>query len=139
MIGRTVIHVIDERIQALPGPLFSFSAFLGAATKLSIAPQLGAAVAIVSIFTPSFLLVLGSAPYWSRIRAAARAQSVLAAINAAVVGLLVAALYRPIGSSTLHTMGDAAFAIVALCALTVGRVPPWAVVLAGALTGMLLA
>ena len=124
--------------QAMPGPLFSFAAFLGATTNLAILPVLGAAIAVIGIFAPSFFLVLGTAPFWNRLRADARARSILAGINAAVVGLLLAALYRPIGIGAVHSIGDVAFIAVALGALTWGRVPAWILVIAGALAGWLL-
>jgi chromate transporter len=124
--------------QAMPGPLFTFAAFLGASTNSGIDPALGALLCTLAIFAPSFLMVIGLAPFWVNVRNNSRAQSMLAAINAAVVGLLLAALYRPIGVSALHQPVDWLFCAIALLALTLGRVPAWAVVLAGALAGLVL-
>ena len=124
--------------QAVPGPLFTFAAFLGASVQGWPGGALGAAVCLVSIFVPAFLLVAGALPFWEPLRASPAARGALAGVNAAVVGLLLAALVDPVGVSALRGWADAALALAALGALQRARVPPWAVVLAcGALGGLL--
>ncbi|WP_353254647.1 chromate efflux transporter [Burkholderia anthina] len=121
--------------QAVPGPLFTFSAFLGASLRDAPNGWLGGAIALVSIFAPSFLLVAGTAPFWERLRRSTRMQAALAGVNAAVVGLLVAALYHPVWSDTIVSPRDFAAALVAFVALLFWRMPPWAVVIASAALG----
>ena len=121
--------------QAVPGPLFTFAAFLGAAMAPGWAGAGLALLAILGIFLPAFLLVAGALPWWASLRQRAWARGVLAGVNAAVVGLLLAALYQPVATSALHSAADVALALVALAALLRWRVPPWAVVVATALTG----
>ena len=121
--------------QAVPGPLFTFAAFLGAAMAPGWAGAGLALLAILGIFLPAFLLVAGALPWWAPLRQRAWARGVLAGVNAAVVGLLLAALYQPVATSALHNAADVALALVALAALLRWRVPPWAVVVATALTG----
>ena len=121
--------------QAVPGPLFTFAAFLGAAMAPGWAGAGLALLAILGIFLPAFLLVAGALPWWAPLRQRAWARGVLAGVNAAVVGLLLAALYQPVATSALHSAADVALALVALAALLRWRVPPWAVVVATALAG----
>jgi chromate transporter len=121
--------------QAVPGPLFTFAAFLGAAMAPGWAGAGFALLATVGIFLPAFLLVAGALPWWAQLRQRAGARGVLAGVNAAVVGLLLAALWHPVASSALHGPADVALAAIALAALLWWRVPPWAVVLATALAG----
>ncbi|WP_443798164.1 chromate transporter, partial [Burkholderia vietnamiensis] len=121
--------------QAVPGPLFTFAAFLGAALRDAPNGWLGATLALVSIFAPSFLLVAGTAPFWERLRRSTRMQAALAGVNAAVVGLLLAALYQPVWRETIVSSRDFAAALVAFIALVFWRVPPWAVVIASAALG----
>lgn len=123
--------------QAVPGPLFTFSAFLGASLRDAPTGWLGGTIALVSIFAPSFLLVAGTAPFWERLRRSTRMQAALAGVNAAVVGLLLAALYHPVWSETIVSPRDFAAALVAFVALVFWRVPPWAVVIASAALGWL--
>ncbi|MCR4471234.1 chromate efflux transporter [Burkholderia sp. SCN-KJ] len=123
--------------QAVPGPLFTFSAFLGASLRDAPNGWLGGTIALVSIFAPSFLLVAGTAPFWERLRRSTRMQAALAGVNAAVVGLLLAALYHPVWSETIVSPRDFAEALVAFVALVFWRVPPWAVVIASAALGWL--
>ncbi|KWF41795.1 chromate transporter [Burkholderia diffusa] len=123
--------------QAVPGPLFTFSAFLGASLRDAPNGWLGATIALVSIFAPSFLLVAGTAPFWERLRRSTHMQAALAGVNAAVVGLLLAALYHPVWSDTIVSPRDFAAALVAFVALVFWRVPPWAVVIASAALGWL--
>ncbi|MGR3909368.1 chromate efflux transporter [Burkholderia sp. SR8] len=121
--------------QAVPGPLFTFSAFLGASLRDAPDGWLGGTIALVSIFAPSFLLVAGTAPFWERLRRSTRMQAALAGVNAAVVGLLLAALYHPVWSETVVVPRDFAAALVAFVALVFWRVPPWALVIASAALG----
>ncbi|TAK70018.1 MAG: chromate efflux transporter [Actinomycetota bacterium] len=109
--------------QAIPGPLFTFSAFLG---QSSTGP-VGAIVAVVAIFAPGMLLLFGLLPYWTRIRTAPTVHAGLVMVNGAVVGLLAAAWYDPIIVSSVHAPLDVAFAAALFLFLRL-RVPPWAVV-----------
>ena len=119
-------------VQAVPGPLFTFAAFLGAASQQGPGGWTGAAVALVGIFLPSLLLVLGALPLWATLRRLPALRSALLGINAAVVGLLLAAFYDPVWTAAIHTPRDFALALAALLLLQVWKVPPWAVVLGGA-------
>ena len=121
--------------QAVPGPLFTFAAFLGAAGTSTPNGWAGGALCVIAIFAPSFLLVFGALPFWERLRRHGATRAALAGVNAAVVGLLLAALYHPVWTSAVLTPPDFALALLALVALAVWRVPPWAVVLACALAG----
>jgi len=118
--------------QAVPGPLFTFAAFLGAAAHLGSGGWLGAGVALVGIFLPGFLLVAGALPLWAGLRHLPAMRSALTGINAAVVGLLLAAFYDPVWTASIHTPRDFALALVALLLLQMWKTPPWAVVLGGA-------
>lgn len=120
--------------QAVPGPLFTFAAYLGAA-MLGVS---GAMLALTAIFLPAFLLVVGALPWWAQLRASPSAQSALAGVNAGVVGLLAAALYDPVWVSTIHSVADFGLALAALGALMVLRLSPWIVVLAFSGLGALL-
>jgi chromate transporter len=121
--------------QAVPGPLFSFGAFVGA----EVAGVPGALVGLVSLFLPAGLLVLGILPFWNALQRHPRWAGALETVNAGVVGLLGAALYSPVGTSTLLKPGDAVLAGLFVLALTVGKVPSWAVVLGGTLATVLVA
>ncbi len=125
--------------QAVPGPLFTFAAFLGASLPGSQGGWLGALVCLVAIFVPSFLLVAGALPFWEPLRRHAHAQAALAGVNAAVVGLLLAALYHPVWTSAIARPSDFALALLAFAALVFWRLPPWQVVLASAAAGVALA
>lgn len=124
--------------QAVPGPLFSFAAFLGAAMSEAPNGWLGGLIGLLAIFAPSFLLVVGVLPFWERLRRNLRAQAALLGVNAAVVGVLLAALYEPVWTSAIHAPQDIALALAALLALMFWRLPAWLVVLASAGTGGLL-
>ena len=126
-------------VQAVPGPLFTFAAFLGAAMQQPPTGWLGGVVALLAIFAPSFLLVLGALPFWERLRGHTRTQAALAGTNAAVVGLLLAALYQPVWTSAIHTPPDFGLALVAWVALMFWKWPPWLVVLGSAVGGAVLA
>jgi chromate transporter len=125
-------------VQAVPGPLFTFAAFLGAAdVRLAHAPLAGAAAALAGIFAPSFLLLAMVAPLWGRLRALPRAARVIGALGAAVVGLLAAVFVTPVASSIATAPVALAIAVLAFALLRVARWPSWAVVLAGAAAGAL--
>ncbi|MBW5448168.1 chromate efflux transporter [Cohnella sp. CFH 77786] len=124
--------------QAVPGPLFTFAAFVGAASAPGAAGWLRAAVMLTAVFLPSFLLVAGAMPYWERLRANRSARSALAGVNASVVGLLLAALYDPVWTSAVRDAGDVAVAAAAFAALAYKRIPPIAVVAACAAAGWII-
>jgi len=119
--------------QAVPGPLFSFAAYIGAVAKTDMAGWAGAATCLVAIFLPGMLLICGVLPFWQQLRRAQAMQAALKGINASVVGILTAAFCGPIWGSAVHGIADFAFALVALVLLLSGRVPTWSVVLCGAL------
>jgi len=125
--------------QAVPGPLFTFAAFLGASMHAAPSGWSGGAIALGAIFLPAFLLVAGALPFWEALRHNARMQAALAGVNAAVVGLLLAALYRPVWTSAIHGPGDVLLAAAALAALVVLKLPPWLVVAACGVAGWLTA
>ena len=124
--------------QAVPGPLFSFAAFAGATLAMPPNGIAGAALALVAIYLPSFLLVFGALPFWYRLRQVARLRAALDIVNAAVVGLLLAALYDPVFVSAVARPADLALALLALGALVIVRIPPWLVVVLSAAAGPLL-
>ena len=121
--------------QAVPGPLFTFSAYLGAVMN----GWRGALLTLVAIFLPSFLLVIGALPFWDKLRANAKFQSALSGINAAVVGLLIAALYQPVWTSAIHSPADFALGLVGFGLLMFWQWPPWIVVVLSAAAGEMLA
>jgi len=122
--------------QAVPGPLFTFAAYLGAVVKPSPHGLAGAALGLFGIFIPGILILLGTLPFWENFRKRARAQAAMRGINAAVVGVLGAALYNPVWTSSVKTSGDFGVALLGFVLLTVWRVPPLAVVILGALGGI---
>jgi chromate transporter len=124
--------------QAVPGPLFSFAAYLGAVQSLPPAGWLGAGIALVGIFLPSFLLVWGAMPFWDTLRTAERFRRALAGTNAAVVGILAAALYSPVWTSAVTRPVDVVVAAAGFGLLATGRAPPIAVVALCAVAGQLL-
>ena len=117
--------------QAVPGPLFSFAAFLGAAMNQAPTAWAGGVLCLVALFAPAFLLVVGALPFWEALRRSVSAQAALAGINAAVLGLLLAALYQPVWTSTIHRPQDFVLSLLAFVALTFWKIPPWLVVLGG--------
>jgi chromate transporter len=121
--------------QAVPGPLFTFAAYLGAAMIPPPNGALGALIAVVAIFVPSFLLVIGLLPFWDVLRRRHSMQAALRGVNAAVVGVLLAALYTPVWTSGVHTPAGFGLALAAFLALTLWAMPPWIVVAMGALLG----
>jgi chromate transporter len=127
--------------QAVPGPLFTFAAYLG--TVMGPAPNgwAGAAICLVAVFVPSFLLVIGVLPFWDALRRVQAVRRALTGVNAAVVGLLLAALYNPVWTSAIFTAGDFGLALAAFALLELWKAPPWLVVVlcaaGGAGLGML--
>jgi chromate transporter len=124
--------------QAVPGPLFTFSAFLGAARGPWPNGVVGAAIGLVAIFLPGALLVYAALPFWNLFRRHPAFQRALSGINAAVVGILLAALYLTIWTQTIHHPSDFGVALVALALLMVWKRPPWQVVLLGVMAGAAL-
>jgi chromate transporter len=125
--------------QAVPGPLFTFAAYLGAVVSPSPHGVAGAALGLCGIFLPGILILLGTLPFWDSFRKRAGAQAMMRGVNAAVVGLLGAALYNPVWTSSVKTPGDFGIALVGFVLLTVWRVPPLLVVVVGAIGGISLA
>jgi chromate transporter len=125
--------------QAIPGPLFTFTAYLGAIMGPEPNGWRGAALCLVAIFLPSFLLVFGALPFWAELRRLRAMQAALMGVNAAVVGLLLAALYHPVWTSAIATPGDFALGLAAFAALVFWKVPPWLVVALAALGGAAVA
>lgn len=122
--------------QAVPGPLFTFAAFLGASMTAGPGGWWGGLLCLAAIFLPSFLLVVGVLPFWDRLRRNGRMQAALAGVNAAVVGLLLAALYRPVWTSAVHDWSDVALVVLGAAALIRWKLPPWLVVLGMALASV---
>lgn len=124
--------------QAVPGPLFTFAAYLGTAMQPPPNGLPGALLCLAFIFLPGFLLVVGALPYWDRLSGSPRARAAMLGVNAAVVGILLAALIDPIGTSAIAAPADALVAGVALVLLTVAHAPPVLVVALCALAAQLL-
>lgn len=120
--------------QAVPGPLFTFAGYLGAMTS----GIWGAVIATVGIFLPAFLLVIGALPFWNGWRNNPKVQGALTGINAAVVGILLAALYDPLWTTAILKPLDFALAAILFVLLFFWKLPPWVIVLAGAAGGMLM-
>lgn len=124
--------------QAVPGPLFTFAAYLGAIVEVGPGGVGGALIALVAIFLPGFLLLIGVLPFWNTVRRYVWAQALMRGAGAAVVGILASALYAPVFTTAIT--GPTPFALAALCfvLLVAWRLPPWVVVLIGAAGGILL-
>lgn len=122
--------------QAVPGPLFTFAAYLGAVLGPEPNGIAGASLALLALFLPGFLLLVGVLPFWDRFRAIPQAQSAMRGANAAVVGILGAALYAPVFTSAILDMRDFALALMCFVALMAWRAPPWLVVLLAATGGI---
>jgi chromate transporter len=125
--------------QAVPGPLFTFSAYLGAVMGPPPHGVAGAAISLVAIFLPGFLALLAALPFWESFRTRPWAQAIMAGVNAAVVGLLGAALYSPVWTSSVTGPGSFAVALVGFVLLTVWQAPPLVVVVVSAIGGVALA
>jgi chromate transporter len=124
--------------QAVPGPLFTFAAYLG--TVMGPPPNgwIGASICLIAIFLPSFLLVIGALPFWDQLRRRPVAQASLRGVNAAVVGLLLAALYQPVWTVGITDAADFALAVAAFLLLFMWQTPPWLVVILSAAAGTLI-
>ena len=125
--------------QAVPGPLFTFAAYLGAVVTPPPHGSVGAALSLVAIFLPGLLVLVGTLPFWDAFRRRVSAQAIMRGVNAAVVGLLGAALYHPVWTSSVETPADFGLALVGFVLLNVWRAPPLLVVVIGALGGVALA
>jgi chromate transporter len=124
--------------QAVPGPLFTFSAYLGAVMGPEPNGWVGAILCLVAMFLPSFLLVIGPLPFWDDLRRQDWARSALRGVNAAVVGLLLAALYNPVWTAGITNAGDFALGVAAFLLLFMWQTPPWLVVVLCAVGGAAL-
>ena len=121
--------------QALPGPLFTFAGYLGAVAGIGPGGWAGGLLCLGAVFAPSFLLVVGALPFWEALRRIALAGRAMLGVNAAVVGLLGAAFYDPVWTGGIRTPVDLALGLAAFVLLVFWKVPPWAVVVLGALAG----
>lgn len=124
---------------AMPGPLFTFAAFLGASTSGTPSGWVGGMLCLLAIFAPSYLLVMGALPFWETLRRNTKVQAALMGVNAAVVGILLSALYDPVWTSAIHKPIDFALGLVAFVALMYWKVSPWIVVVASGLLAWVLA
>lgn len=125
--------------QAVPGPLFTFAAYLGAVLGPEPNGVVGAGIALLAIFLPGFLVLVGALPFWDRFRKLAKAQSLMQGANAAVVGILGSALYSPVFTTAITDARAFTLALACFVALTAWRVAPWMVVALSALGGVVLA
>ncbi|MDR9485983.1 MAG: chromate efflux transporter [Sediminimonas sp.] len=121
--------------QAVPGPLFTFAAYLGAVLGPEPNGAAGALIALLAVFLPGFLILIGVLPFWDRFRSMARAQSLMRGANAAVVGILGAALYSPVFTGAVSDLHDFTLALVCFVLLMAWKAPPWVVVLIAAAGG----
>jgi chromate transporter len=138
LVGREAFLAGYGAAQAMPGPLFTFAAYLGAVATQPPNGIVGAAIALVAIFAPSALLILSGLPFWDRLRSLPAAQRALMGVNAAVVGLLAAALYDPVFTSGITSPRTMAIAAAAFVALAAWMVPAWGVVITAGLAGFWL-
>lgn len=123
--------------QAVPGPLFTFAAYLGAVSTQAPSGWAGAGIALTAIFLPSFLLIIGILPFWEQLRRFEAMQRAMLGINAAVVGILLAAFYNPVWTSAIESTSDFCLATIAFLFLVFWKFPPWLVVLlAATITGI---
>ena len=121
--------------QAVPGPLFTFAAYLGAVMGPQPNGWIGASICLVAVFAPSFFLVIGALPFWEELRHRPAAQAALRGVNAAVVGLLLAALYNPVWTAGIANARDFGLACAAFLLLFMWKAPPWLVVILSAVAG----
>jgi chromate transporter len=119
--------------QAVPGPLFTFAAYLGTVMGPEPRGLSGAVICLGAIFLPSFLLTIGVLPYWERLRQRVAVRTALQGVNAAVVGLLLAALYTPVWTTAIMTSIDFAIGLLSFLLLVFWKLPPWLVVIFGAM------
>lgn len=124
--------------QAVPGPLFTFSGYLGAMLSGSVTGVPGAAVALAGIFLPGFLLLVGVLPFWNSLRRRPHVRAAMRGANAAVVGILIAALYTPVFTTAVTGVATFGLALVCFVLLVAVRLPPWLVVSIGAAGGVLI-
>jgi chromate transporter len=122
--------------QALPGPLFTFASYLGAVAQPSPHGALGAVIALIAIFLPGLLLLVGVLPFWDQLRSNHTSRALFAGVNASVVGVLLAALYQPVWTSAVLRPADFVFALACFLALVVWKAPPWMVVIGAAALGV---
>lgn len=120
--------------QAVPGPLFTFAAYLGTVMN----GWQGGIVATIAIFLPAFLLVVGALPFWDQLRNHPKITGAIRGVNAAVIGILIAALYSPIWASSILEAKDFALAVILFSMLAYWKLPPWIVVVTGAMAGLVL-
>lgn len=120
--------------QAVPGPLFTFAAYIGAVMN----GWLGGLIATIAIFLPAFLLILGTLPFWDQLRNNPNIKGAVMGVNAAVVGILISALYHPIWTSSILKPIDFALGAILFSMLTYWKLPPWVVVLTGAFGGIVI-
>ncbi len=125
--------------QAIPGPLFSFAAYLGVVISLEPHGLTGAAIGLIGMFLPGMLVLLGALPFWNSFRKRAGAQAMMRGVNAAVVGILGAALYNPLWTTTIHAPADFGIALVGFVLLIAWRAPPVVVVILSAAAGTAMA
>jgi chromate transporter len=125
--------------QAVPGPLFTFAAYLGAVMTGTLGGWVGGLTLLVAIFVPAFLMVAGALPFWEPLRQRDGVQRAMAGVNAAVVGVLAAALYDPVWTSAIHSRADFGLALAAFGLLVYGRQSPVLVVALAAAAGWMLA
>lgn len=138
LVGQDAFLAGYGAAQAVPGPLFTFAAYLGAITTAPPSGLPGAAIALLAVFLPASLLVVGVLPFWERLRRAPRAQRALRGANAGVVGILAAALWSPVLTEGVTSVLAGAVAAAAFVALVRWAAPPWAVVVAAGLIGLVL-
>lgn len=119
--------------QAVPGPLFTFAAYLGAAMKAAPNGWTGGLICLVAIYLPSFLLLIGALPFWSLLRHRSEVRAALKGVNAVVVGLLLGALYTPVWTSSIFTAKDFGLATLAFLLLVFWKAPPLLMVILGAI------
>ena len=124
--------------QAVPGPLFTFSAYLGAVMGPQPNGLAGALLCLLAIFLPSFFLVIGTLPFWEALRGKPAAEAALKGVNAAVVGILLAAFYNPVFTAAITKPADFALAVADFLLLFMWKTPPWLVVLLSAAGGAVL-
>ena len=125
--------------QAVPGPLFTFAAYLGAVSSVGPGGVAGAAVALAAIFLPGFLVLVGVLPFWDALRGRPRVRAAMRGANAAVVGILGAALYTPVFTTAVTGPGPFVLALIGFVLLTRFRAPAWVVVIVGAIGGVIAA